>query len=265
MHPPPWDDLQLSSTTGILQKEHFVVYWCWRKTWDKVEKNAVMSIAMKVVVWHWSLLILGDPEADSWGEGESKQAEKYIWNEQTVPNGRRGSGFWLVPENLCLSGTNQKPERRRPFGTGLVRHCPQGLFSPFFTFIFFRATFFRSFRLSLVPTICPWVSEDEVWCIIWYVFWAVYIMLLPSQKPSSLYPYSLLCHFLVVHPFPRRILDPPLLLIFCQHQTIQRICKTAKFILCHILWSLDIPLILLSASPPSYVKHDSNIPLSTPL
>ena len=49
-----------------------------------------------------------------------------------------------------FSGTNQKPERRRPFGTGLVRHCPQGLFS----------LVFRPFRLSLVPTICPWVSED---------------------------------------------------------------------------------------------------------
>ena len=60
---------------------------------------------------------------------------------------------------VCFSGTNQKPERRRPFGTGLVRHCPQGLFSPFFTFL--RAIFFRPFRLSLVPTICPWVSEDE--------------------------------------------------------------------------------------------------------
>ena len=35
----------------------------------------------------------------------------------------------------------------------------QGLFSPFFTFL--RATFFRPFRLSVVPTICPWVSEDE--------------------------------------------------------------------------------------------------------
>ena len=43
-------------------------------------------------------------------------------------------------------------------GTGLVRHCPQGLFSQFFTFL--RALFFRPFRLSLVPTICPWVSED---------------------------------------------------------------------------------------------------------
>ena len=37
---------------------------------------------------------------------------------------------------------NQKPERRRPFGTGLVRHCPQGLFSPFFTFL--RAIYFSA-------------------------------------------------------------------------------------------------------------------------
>ena len=42
---------------------------------------------------------------------------------------------------------------------GLVRHCPQGLFSPFFTFL--RAIFSRPFRLSLAPTICPWVSEDD--------------------------------------------------------------------------------------------------------
>ena len=41
----------------------------------------------------------------------------------------------LVYSRLKFSGTNQKPERRRPFGTSLVRHCPQGLFSPFFTFL----------------------------------------------------------------------------------------------------------------------------------
>ena len=41
---------------------------------------------------------------------------------------------------------------------GQIRHCPQGLFSLFFTFL--RAIFFRPFRLSLAPTICPWVSED---------------------------------------------------------------------------------------------------------
>ena len=90
-----------------------------------------------------------------------KNGEKSPWGQcltRPVPNGRRRSGFWLVPENLCFSGTNQKPERRRPFGTGLIRHCPQGLFSPFFTFL--RAIFFHPFRLSLAPTICPWVSED---------------------------------------------------------------------------------------------------------
>ena len=43
---------------------------------------------------------------------------------------------------MCFSSTNQKPERQRPFGTGLVRHCPQGLFSPFFTFL--RAIYFSA-------------------------------------------------------------------------------------------------------------------------
>ena len=56
-------------------------------------------------------------------------------------------------KNLCFSGTNQKPERRRPFGTGLVKHCAQGLFWPFFTFL--RAIFFRPFRLSLAPNHLP--------------------------------------------------------------------------------------------------------------
>ena len=68
------------------------------------------------------------------------------------------NGWKNIYEKHKFSGTNQKPERRRPFGTSLVRHCPQELFSPFFTFL--RATFFRPFRLSLVPTFCPWVSED---------------------------------------------------------------------------------------------------------
>ena len=118
--------------------------------------------------------ILGDPGADSGDEGKSKRAEKCgakkskerreeplgTMSHQT--SSKRSPPFWLLigARKLCFSGTNQKPERRRPFGTGLVRHCPQGLFSPFFTFL--RATFFRPFRLSLVPTICPWVSEDQL-------------------------------------------------------------------------------------------------------
>ena len=91
-----------------------------------------------------------------------KNGEKSPWGQcltRPVPNGRRRSAFWLGRKTQKFSGTNQKPERWRPFGTSLVRHCPQGLFSPFFTFL--RAIFFRPFRLFLVPTICPWVSEDE--------------------------------------------------------------------------------------------------------
>ena len=86
-----------------------------------------------------------------------KNGEKSPWGQcltRPVPNGRRRSDFWLVPENFCVFLPNQKSERRRPFGTGLVRNCPQGLFWPFCTFL--SATFIRPFRLSLAPTICPW-------------------------------------------------------------------------------------------------------------
>ena len=62
------------------------------------------------------LHILGDPGADSGDAGKSKRAEKYgtkkskerreeplgTMSYQTSSNGRRRSGFWLVPENLCL-------------------------------------------------------------------------------------------------------------------------------------------------------------------
>ena len=122
---------------------------------------------------HYSPGILGDPGADSGGEGKSKQAGKYGTKEkpdqfQTVAAVLASDWcFWLVPENLSFSGTNQKPERWRPFGTGLVRHCPQGLFWPFFTFL--RALFFRPFKFSLAPTICPWVSEDALRAVTTYV------------------------------------------------------------------------------------------------
>ena len=121
-----------------------------------------------------TLSILGDPGADSGGERKSKRAGKYgmkkrkekngeksPWGKcltRPVPNCRGHSGFWSVPENFCVFLPNRKAERQQPFRTGLVRHCPQGLFSPFFSFL--RAIFSRPFRLSLAPTICPWVSED---------------------------------------------------------------------------------------------------------
>ena len=117
--------------------------------------------------------ILGDPGADSGGEGNSKRAEKYgtkkskerreepLGTMSYQTSSKRSPPFCLLigaRKLLCAFLPNQKTERRRPFGTGLVRHCPQRLFSPFFTFL--RAIFFRPFRLSLSPAICPWVSED---------------------------------------------------------------------------------------------------------
>ena len=53
---------------------------------------------------------------------------------------KRSPPFWLLIGArklvfFCFSDTNQKPERRPSFGSGLVRHCPQGLLSSFFTFL----------------------------------------------------------------------------------------------------------------------------------
>ena len=91
-----------------------------------------------------------------------KNGEKSPWGQcltRPVPNGRCHSALWLGRKTQKFSCTNQKSEWGRPFGTGLAWHCPQGLFSLLFTFLL--AIFFRPFRLSLAPTICPLVFEDE--------------------------------------------------------------------------------------------------------
>ena len=48
--------------------------------------------------------------------------------------------------------------RKNIYGTKKSKEWREKLFSPFFTFL--RVIFSRPFRLSLAPTICPWVSED---------------------------------------------------------------------------------------------------------
>ena len=88
----------------------------------------------------------------------SSETQGQIVGARESLNRRKNMAQKKSKEKHKFSGTNQKTERRRPFGTGLVRHCPQGLFSPFFTFL--RALFFRPNRLSIAPAICPWVSED---------------------------------------------------------------------------------------------------------
>ena len=59
---------------------------------------------------------------------------------------------------MCFSGTNQKPERRRPFGTGLVRRCSQGLFSPFFTFL--TCLFGKGFDPRSHFILFKWMEHD---------------------------------------------------------------------------------------------------------
>ena len=70
----------------------------------------------------------------------------------------------------------------------------------------------------LINTVQSASQLYKICFIIWYVFSAVHIMLLPSRKPSSsysllkfVYVTSQLRHSLVVHPLLRKILDPPLL------------------------------------------------------
>ena len=133
----------------------------------------------------------------------SEPVTHYLFRAQCltrpVPNCRGRSGFWLVPirrrpatvwnwsgktlgaiHSTKTSGnfgptgevskkrvhllrwTNFPGRTGCNFGWMDHAHCPQGLFSPFFSFL--RAIFSCPFSLSLAPTICPWVSEDEFYC-----------------------------------------------------------------------------------------------------
>ena len=84
---------------------------------------------LKAISWGG---ILGDPGADSGGEGKSKRAEKYGTKKSKE---RRGEPLGTMSYQTSskrsppFSGTNQKSKLRRPFGTGLVRHCPGALLS----------------------------------------------------------------------------------------------------------------------------------------
>ena len=110
-----------------------------------------------------------------WHQSEARTAAA-VWNcsgktlgaihstkIQTGPTGKRGPPKrWTRFFETCLVGPNRSiefwTEISGNFGWMDRAHCPQGLFTPFFTFL--RAIFSRPFSLSLAPTICPWVSED---------------------------------------------------------------------------------------------------------
>ena len=71
---------------------------------------------------------------------------------KSLTSSKRSPLFWLLigGRKLVFFWHDSEPRTAKT-------DRPQGLFSPFFTFL--RAIFFRPFRLSLAPTICPWVSE----------------------------------------------------------------------------------------------------------
>ena len=68
------------------------------------------------------------------------------WPSCIIPCKNTGNDSWSCcslighKKKQRFFDTNQKPERLRPFGTGPVRLCPQGLLVSFFTFL--RRIFF---------------------------------------------------------------------------------------------------------------------------
>ena len=116
--------------------------------------------------------ILGDPGADNGGKGKSKRAGKYgtkkskerreepLGTMSYQTSSKRSPPFWLLigARKLLCFFAQSEARMAATVGSGLVRHCPKGLFSPFFTFL--RAIFSWQFRIPLALTICPWVSED---------------------------------------------------------------------------------------------------------
>ena len=116
--------------------------------------------------------ILGDPRADSGGEGKSKRAEKYgtkkskerreepLGTKSYQTSSKRSQPFWMLigaRKLLCFSAQSEARMAATVWNWSGKTLSP-GIFSPFFTFL--RAIFFRPFTLSLAPTICPWVSEN---------------------------------------------------------------------------------------------------------
>ena len=123
-------------------------------------------------LWCCVLCILGDPGADSGGEGKPKRAEKYRtkkskeWREEPLgtmsyqTSSKRSPPFCLL---IGQKNTNVFWPQSEARTAATVRNWSGKTLSPgalLAVFTFLRAIFFRPFRLSFAPTICPWVSED---------------------------------------------------------------------------------------------------------
>ena len=117
--------------------------------------------------------ILGDPGAESGGKGKSKRAEKYSTEKskerREEPLGTMSyqtSSKWSPPFWLLIRQKNTKVFWHQSAARTAVTFwnwSGETLSSgTLLTILYFSSChIFRLFRLSLTPTICPWVSEDE--------------------------------------------------------------------------------------------------------
>ena len=121
-------------------------------------------------------IILGDPGADSGGEGKSKRAEKYSTKKRKErreeplgtmsyqTSSKLSWSCWLLigaRKLLCFSAQSEGRTAATVWNWSGKILSPGALLAVLF-FSSLRAIFSRLFRLSLAPTICPWVSQDAL-------------------------------------------------------------------------------------------------------
>ena len=89
----------------------------------------------------------------------------YVKNKEFIINPSSETQGQIVGKREALNGRENVARRKvkngekSPWGQCLTRPVPNGRRSLLF---FVPYIFFRPFRLSLVPFICPWVSEDVI-------------------------------------------------------------------------------------------------------
>ena len=120
----------------------------------------------------YTLFIPGDTGADSGREGKSKRAEKYgakkskerreepLGTISYQTSSKRSPPFWLLigaRKLLCFSAQSEARTAATIWNWSGKTLSPGALPAVLY---FSSRLFFRPFRLSLAPTICPWVSED---------------------------------------------------------------------------------------------------------
>ena len=77
------------------------------------------------------------------------------------------AALWLDIKKQRFSCTNQKPELPRPFGTGPLKPCPQGLFFAFLTFL--RPNFFHA-HLDFSPAPLTATGSSRMWSVMHETF-----------------------------------------------------------------------------------------------